>query len=196
MKLILGSKSASRRLILKSLGYQFEVMDPNIDEKAIRDPDPSKLTLTLANAKADALLPLINDPAILITSDQIVLCDNKIYEKPRDVDEARHFLQSYLEHPAETITAVVLTNTLSKERRYGIDLAKIWFKPIPKDIIEKLIIEDDIYSRAGGFSIEHPLLNDYIATISGTPDSIMGLPITLTIQLINQIHQSPGGTAG
>lgn len=53
MKIILGSQSRSRRKVLEKLGYEFEVMPADIDEKAIRFDDPTKLTLVLARAKAD-----------------------------------------------------------------------------------------------------------------------------------------------
>ena len=39
MKIILGSNSKSRRKVLTDMGYDFEVVAPNIDEKAIRHPD-------------------------------------------------------------------------------------------------------------------------------------------------------------
>ena len=73
MKIILGSQSKGRRHVLESMGYEFGVMSSNIDEKAIRFNDPQKLTIALAHAKADALLPRIQEPALLITSDQVVL---------------------------------------------------------------------------------------------------------------------------
>ena len=38
-----------------------------------RSEDPGALTLALAHAKADALLPQIHEPALLITSDQVVV---------------------------------------------------------------------------------------------------------------------------
>ena len=56
MKIILGSASPRRAQILKEMGYEFEVVKPDIDEKAVRDDDPQRLVLALANAKADAVL--------------------------------------------------------------------------------------------------------------------------------------------
>ena len=189
MQIILGSKSISRQQILKEMGYQFSVLDPNIDEKKIRFSDPLKLTLALALAKAKALLPKIKNPALLITADQVVRCDGKIIEKPESASEAKEFLQAYAKHPAETITAIVVTNTKNKHHAYGIDIAKIWFKPIPKNIMEQIIILDDIYARAGGFSIENPLIMPYIAKIEGSRDSIMGLPKRLTEELVQKCLQ-------
>jgi septum formation protein len=73
MHIILGSQSHGRRELLSAMGYAFAVMPAHIDERTIRAEDPGALTLALAHAKADALLPHIHEPALLITSDQVVV---------------------------------------------------------------------------------------------------------------------------
>lgn len=186
MKIILGSQSKSRQNLLRRMGYEFEVMNPDIDEKAIRFDDPKELTLALAHAKADALIPKIHEQAILITADQVVFCEGKIREKPDSAKEAREALYCYKTHPLETITALVVTNTTSAKRSEGVDVAKVWLRPIPANVIETLIKEGDIFLRAGGFSIENPLLKDYIEKTEGGFESILGLPKQLTERLIKE----------
>lgn len=74
-KVILGSSSKWRKEMLSKMGYTFDTMSPDIDEKgnwyytgqtllrlrclAIRDPNPHVLTLKIARAKAEALLPKV-----------------------------------------------------------------------------------------------------------------------------------------
>lgn len=188
MKIILGSRSRSRKHILSEMGYKFEVMTADIDEKSIRHKDPEKLVLALANAKADYLVAKIKGSAILITSDQVVLFNGKILEKPENKDQARKFLTGYEKFPAKTITAVTVTNTATRKRLNGIDTATVWFHKIPKHTIDRMIEKGDVFSLAGGFSIEDPLLKKYIARIEGTSDSIMGLPKALTEKLIQEIE--------
>lgn len=187
MKIILGSQSEGRARILGQMSYEFEVMNPDIDEKSIRLVDPRALTLALANAKADALLPRIHTPAILITADQVIAWNNTIREKPQSADEVRAYLRGYGTHPAETIGAVVTVNTETKTRAQGVDVATVWFRPIPEEVIETMIQEGDVYRRAGGFSIEEPHLQNYIEKIEGAIDSVMGLPIALTKRLIHEV---------
>jgi len=187
MKIILGSKSPDRKKILTKMGYKFSVMNPNIDEKSIRHKNPKKLALNLAFAKAASLLPKIKTPAILITSDEIVVCNNKILEKPKDKNEAQKFLKLYAKFPAKTITAVVATNTTNKKQRSGLDIASVWFAPIPKDTIKKIAAKESTLRWAGGFSIDTPLLKKYVLKIKGTKESIAGLPIKLTKKLIEKV---------
>ncbi|MDR1057218.1 MAG: Maf family protein [Coxiellaceae bacterium] len=188
MQIILGSQSRDRKKILKQIGYKFLVMDPNIDEKSIRHKTPKKLVLDLAYAKASALLPKIKKPATLITADEIVVCNNKILEKPKDKNEAKKFLRMYSKFSAKTITAVVVTNTANKKQKVGVDIAQVWFAPIPKNIITKIVTKERVLHWAGGFSIDAPLLKKYVLKIKGDRDSIKGLPTKLTKKLIAEIQ--------
>src|SRR3989344_5547078 len=95
MKIILGSQSKGRRKMLEEMGYEFEVRSANIDEKAIRIDDPKELTLALARAKAEALRAQFLEDAILITSDQVVVWNGEIREKPQDKKKAEDFLEGY-----------------------------------------------------------------------------------------------------
>jgi septum formation protein len=190
MKIILGSASKWRKQILEKAGYNFKVMEPNIDERKIRHNDPEKLVLELAYAKADVLIPQIKEQALLITADQVVLCNGHIYEKPNSAQEAREFIHSYARYPAQTITAVVVTNTKTNKQASGVDIVNINFKPIPEFIIDQLIAKGEIFSCAGGFQIEdeNGNLNPYIRNIDGAIDSVKGLPIKLMEDLIQIIY--------
>jgi septum formation protein len=85
-RLILGSASKSRRAILDEMarryGFSYEVATADIDEKAIRCPQPSELVVTLAHAKARAIVAKLQAQqaqqaqqaplsGLLITCDQV-----------------------------------------------------------------------------------------------------------------------------
>jgi septum formation protein len=200
MHIILGSQSQGRRELLSAMGYAFTVMPADIDERAIRAEEPGALTLALAHAKADALLPQIHEPALLITSDQVVVWQGKIREKPAHAEEARAFLRGYAEGPAETVTAVVVTHTATGVRQQGVDRATVWFRRIPEGVIAQVIARGEVFAHAGGFSITDPLLEPYIERMDGTAESVIGLPTALTRGLIHAAMASPAredlGAAG
>lgn len=158
-----------------------------------RSEDPGALTLALAHAKADALLPQIHGPALLITSDQVVVWQGKIHEKPKHAEEARAFLRGYAEGPAETVTAAVVTHTATGVRRQGVDRAMVWFRRIPEEGIAQVIAREEVFAHAGGFSITDPLLEVYIERVDGTAESVIGLPAALTRQLLRAAMASPAG---
>lgn len=168
------------------MGYTFEVMAADIDEKTIRNPDPNKLVLLLAHAKADALLPKIKENAILITSDLVAIWNGQIREKPENLNQAREYLETLHEYPSQTVMAVVVINTKTQKRLYGEESAKVYFKPIPKEIIEKYLAKSETNEKAGGYTIDEPLLIPYIDRIEGTTESVLGLPTQLTQRLITE----------
>lgn len=187
MKIILGTASKYRKEVFEEMGYtDFEVMVADINEKAIRFDDPETLALALANAKADALLKRINEPAILITADQVVSWNGEIREKPENENQAREYLRSYHLAPAYTISAVAVTNTTTRKRASGANTVKIVFAQIPDAVIEQLIKQGDIFNKAGGFEVRDPLLKPYVKNIEGTMDSVMGLPKELMERLMEE----------
>lgn len=186
MKIILGSQSMGRKAVLTKMGFKFEVMPADIDEKAIRFNDPAELTLAITKAKAAALLPKIHEPALLITSDQVVVCNSKIREKPVDAGEAQMFLKSYRQYPAETVTSVAITDTSDGKQECGTDIGKIWFNPLPDEVVKAYIASGDPFTHAGGFDQDHPLIAPYVMRIEGEAESITGLPMKLTFELLQR----------
>ncbi|MBI4268635.1 septum formation protein Maf [Candidatus Uhrbacteria bacterium] len=187
-KIILGSQSQGRKRILEEMGMQFDVATADIDEKMIRRDDPKDLVLTLAAAKADALQGKISEPALLITSDQVVVWNGVIREKPENEKEAREFLRGYNEHPATTVTAVVVTNLKTGKRAGDVDIAEVSFNPFSESEIDSLIADGQLFRFAGGFTIEGERWAKHVQRIEGTRDSVIGLPKNLTLRLLDEVH--------
>ncbi|KAF5204113.1 Maf-like protein [Thalictrum thalictroides] len=60
-KIILGSSSKARKDILKEMGYEFKIMTADIDEKGIRMEKPEELVMALAEAKANAIVSMLQN---------------------------------------------------------------------------------------------------------------------------------------
>jgi len=184
-KIILGSSSIWRKKVLTSLGYEFTTMSPDIDEKAIRHEDPRLLTLQIARAKSEALKPNVTEDTILITSDQVIVCNGEIREKPKNKEECRTFLRSYNSYPAECYSAVVVYNTKTKTQVEGVGIAVQYFKYITEELIESLIVQGDALNCAGGFVRE--LMTEFLDKLEGEEETVLGLPKTLTKTLITTV---------
>ena len=78
-----------------------------------------------------------------------------------------------------------MINTQTGQRAEGCDVAKQYFKDIPEEFMDKLILQGDVLKCAGGFTIEH--MTDYLSMRDGEMETIMGLPKTLTYHLIQQV---------
>ncbi|KAG6624915.1 7-methyl-GTP pyrophosphatase isoform X6 [Carya illinoinensis] len=193
-KIILGSSSIARRTILSEMGYEFTIMTADIDEKCIRKDKPEDLVIALAEAKAEAILQRIPigdyvkdaEPTVLITCDQVVVCEGMVREKPSSKEEARQYLKDYSGSHASTVGSVLVTNLKTGFRKGEWDRVEIYFHEIPDEIIEKLIEEGIVLNVAGGLIIEHPLILPFVKQVVGTTDSVMGLPKALTEKLLRE----------
>lgn len=187
MKIILGSQSKEMGKILEETGAKFESMPVDLaamDKKIMTLKDPKDLALAIAKAKVDALKSRILEPAILITSGQVVVCNGKIMGVPRDKSQARSFLQRYSIYPAEIMTAVITTNLAADRTAKKVDVAKICFSPFSEEEISDIVNEREVFQRTGGFSIWDERWAQHINCIEGTIDSIIGLPRGITQMLI------------
>jgi septum formation protein len=194
-ELILGSASKWRQKVLSDAGYAFTAMSADIDEKAIRRRDPAALAMTIAQAKATALVQRLEgrvsadvDP-LLITSDQVIqVIDggvSRTYEKPESPEEARAMLRSYGRiGQCATITAVVVTRVMTNERTVGMDCVTITFNPIPEDRIAAAVARGVVMGSCGAFVHEDPDIAPFIKKMYGPKDSVDGMPLFLLERLL------------
>lgn len=89
-KLVLASASEVRASILGGAGIDFDVCPSRVDESLLKGTltDGSDLALALAAEKARAVAVKYPDHFVL-GADQILSCDGRLFDKPRDMDEAR-----------------------------------------------------------------------------------------------------------
>lgn len=195
--LLLGSGSSTRRAILSEAGFEFSILKADIDERAIGDrsdgsmENARELVVELGMRKAAAILSQL--PAevrgnILLTADQVVVCNNQILEKPSDVVEAKSFIAMYKSLPCCTVGSIVLTDIRTGKQVTGVECATIFFNEIPEEVVNELLEEGDIMHCAGALMIEHQLVQPYIREIRGRIDSVMGLSIKLLEQLLTELH--------
>ncbi|KAI8922886.1 inosine triphosphate pyrophosphatase-like protein [Entophlyctis helioformis] len=210
LPIVLGSSSKFRAQILRDAGLAFTTLSPDIDEKAIggehrqpsapgaSGPDPSALTLEIANAKADALVRQAKagssgtgtnsdeSGVLLIACDEVVAYRGQVREKPESEDECRAFLKSYAAYPVETYSALVVVNTHTGKRVQGVDVARQYMTEIPDDVVDAVLAKGDIMWCAGGVMVDEPLLFPYLGERQGDLDSIIGMPLRLLDRLLRE----------
>jgi septum formation protein len=188
LPVILASSSKGRREIMSQLfGDKFSTMLPDIDEKAVRHPDPKQLPLYVARAKMDAMVTRVSVPSIIVCADQIVLFNGTVREKPADEKQARDFLASYSNRSCETVSALVVHNTVSKETVEEVHVATIKFMEISSDVVDRVIGRGQIYQSAGGFRVEDEDLKPLVKELVGGYDSVLGLPGPTLLKLMTKV---------
>ena len=106
-KLILASQSKIRGQILTGAGLPFTAMPSGVDEDVLKqahDGDAASLAIKLAEAKAAQ----IEEDGLVIGADQILQCGDRLFDKPRDMAEARRNLQIFRGQTHYLVGGVVL----------------------------------------------------------------------------------------
>lgn len=111
--LILASGSAIRRKMMLDAGIEFEVITRPVDEDAIKASMLAENTplkdIADALAEAKSLRVSRQTPGLVIGADQIMVMDNALFDKPKDMAEARERLLQMRGKTHYLIGAVVVS---------------------------------------------------------------------------------------
>lgn len=184
MKIVLASESQFRKRALDLLGLVYETRPSRIDEKAIRDDDPAELTRKLAEAKALKTAEECPD-AVIISGDAVAAKDGRIYEKPRDKEEAAAFLREFSGSQFQFVTAMAVLNAKTRRMLSAVESSDIFFRPLLDREIQRYIDKYDVLNYAGAFENDAVLL--FADRISGSYNLGTALPPSrLTVLLREQ----------
>lgn len=174
-KLVLGSKSPRRKYILEQAGLEFTILPADVPEVYPADMPQRDVPEYLARLKAAAVTPKVDDDAIVITSDTIVLLDDKIYEKPVDRADAFRILQDLSGNIHEVITGVCL---MSKGKTVSFsDTTKVFFDTLTDEEINWYIDNYEVMDKAGAYAVQEGIGLIGIIKLEGCYFNVMGLPM-------------------
>lgn len=173
-QLILGSASPRRKQLIEGLGFLFSVFSIDADESFPADLKRENIPLFLAKKKADAYPNELREQELLITSDTIVWCNDKVLNKPNDRDEAMKMLKELSGKMHEVYTAVHLRSSLKSESFY--ETSKVYFKDLTDEEIEYYIEKHEPFDKAGSYGVQDWMGYVGIEKIEGNFYTIMGLP--------------------
>jgi septum formation protein len=188
IKLVLASQSPRRQHLLKELGLPFELRHSSVDE----DEYPGNLPFTeipiyLAKKKAKPLFATLKPNEILITSDTIVWCNNRIVGKPADRLDAVRILNELSDNKHVVVTGVCLTS-ISKEKVFN-SVTDVYFRALMPDEIDYYIDTFKPFDKAGAYGIQEWIGYVGVERIEGSFFNVMGLPIQkLYLELLSFIN--------
>ena len=113
-RLILASGSPRRRELLAKMGYEFEILVPDVDEHV---PGPAREVVDiLSRRKADAVAAKLSD-GIVIASDTLVSLNEEVLGKPADEDDAHRMLRELSGDSHQVYTGVTLVDAATGRRQ-------------------------------------------------------------------------------
>lgn len=186
-KIILGSNSPRRKELLGGLDIDFTVDTGNTFEEVYDPSTPhERIPEVLSEGKSYGFHRELADDEVLITSDTLVLCGDRVMGKPHSREEAIDMLRCLSCREHKVITAVTIRD--SRRCKTTADTALVYFKELTDNEIEYYIDQYRPFDKAGAYGIQEWIGYIGIDKIEGSYFTIMGLPVHLVYkELLNFI---------
>ena len=180
-KIILASGSPRRRELLAGLDIEFEVDTRNTFEEIYPSDTPhERIPEVLSEGKSYGFHRALAEDEILITSDTLVLCGDRVMGKPHSREEAIDMLRHLSGKGHEVITAVTVRDCRACSTVS--DTARVYFKDLSDSEIEYYVDTYRPFDKAGAYGIQEWIGYIGIGKIEGSYFTIMGLPVHLVYQ--------------
>jgi len=181
MKVILASESSTRKKLLKNAGVKFLSRKHNIAESRLKTElmvakkTNRQIALALATAKANSISKSFPKD-LIIGSDQILVCEKKIFNKPRNRKEAFNQL-SLLTGKQHKLLSAVCVVLNQKRLWFCVKTASLRMKKHGTDVLRKYfqkLKKNQGYSvGVYRYEIDNGALFDWV---KGKRETILGMP--------------------
>ena len=178
MKIILASSSPRRKELLTLMGLEYEIIKPENDENMAQKLDFRKLSEVLSLQKAQEVFDKTSGDRVVIGSDCMVYINKTLLGKPKDKEDAFKMLKklSNKYHKVVTGLSVIIEKDNNIKKFITHDVAKVKFKKLTDDEINKYLSFDEYKDKAGSYAIQGKS-GVFVEKIIGNMTTIIGLPI-------------------
>lgn len=181
-KLILASGSPRRAEILTSVGWEFTIAIPDVDESEIEGETPDEYVVRLAKIKAEKVASDHRDQ-IVLGADTTVVIDGQIIGKPLDLSDARRMLKLLSGNWHDVLTGVAIVR--NGDTHSGIQRTRVKFVVMNDAEIDFLTDHGDPLDKAGAYAVQAQA-GLFVESIEGEYWNVMGLPVSLVYELVNK----------
>ena len=191
MNIHLASKSETRGKLLKKAKIRFSQIDHGVDEDEVKtslqNQSPTKIAVKLSELKATQPNPQ-NKEDLVIGSDQVLDLEGKLFNKARDLTEAKSQLIELSGKKHHLITSTVVAQNKNVIWRH-LDKSSLVMRALTTKEIDHYLNEVDksILNLVGVYAIEQEGIKLF-EQIDGDFFSIQGLSLTPLINFLRQYN--------
>jgi septum formation protein len=183
-RVVLASQSPQRRALLESLGIEFEVAEPMIDE--LTEGEPRELVLENARWKAAVVAAKAKPGTLIIAGDTEVVVDGAALGQPDGEQEAREMLLRLSGREHEVLGGLALLGPEQEEgrprTREGVVSTRVRFRELDEGLLGAYLASGEWEGRAGAYAVQG-LGSALVAGVEGDVSNVIGLPIPLLLEL-------------
>lgn len=187
-QIVLASTSETRKKLLKRYKIKAKYVKHSVnEEKEIEKYKKAKYELAgyLAKKKTESIKHKYEN-SIIIGSDQIILCNNNLINKPTTEYQAvRNLL--LLQGKCHTLISAICILTPNGEYKMIDDKAKVYMRKIQESDIKAYVKNNKsiVYATSGSYKIENDKLN-CIERTEGEMETILGFPVKKVLPLLKK----------
>lgn len=178
MRIILASKSPRRRELMELAEFNYEVIPSTVVESWDKSLNVEENSKEIAYQKAKDVFDNTSGDRVVIGSDTIVVNDDEVYGKPKDLDEAYEMIKKLQgkKHTIFTGLTVMIENDGEYEEYKETYSTDVYVKPMEESEIINYINTYEVLDKAGAYAIQSKFAV-YIEKIDGDYNTVIGLPI-------------------
>ena len=190
-KWILASSSPRRIELLRTIMADFDVCSASVEELHTVPDGAQPELIAQINAKRKAEWVAEKHPdAYVIGADTIVVLKKSIFNKPKNLEEARWMLEQLSGQTHHVITAACITCKANRLCKAFTVHSPVTFAPLESDFIGKYLQEIHPLDKAGAYAIQHPLTQKFATFSPEDYTNIMGFPVNTFKQIIERMDGS------
>jgi septum formation protein len=172
--LVLASQSPRRRELLAVAGFDFIVRSRPVAEVRAAGESPADYVRRLAREKAEAARE--GPSEIVLGADTVVVVEDRVLEKPADVDDARAMLRLLSGREHIVITGICLLHPDGAIVDH--EATRVHFAELSDREIDDYVASGEPMDKAGAYAIQG-LASKFVDRIEGCYFNVMGLPLAM-----------------
>ncbi len=181
----LASQSPRRRQLLESVGLQFAILAPDVDERVLDHETPEEAVQRLALEKAAAGAAMLRREARparpVVAADTVVVIDDQVLGKPADAGQAYAMLAQLSGRTHRVLTAVALQD--GEERVHRLSDTRVTMKSLARWEMECYWATGEPADKAGAYAVQG-IGSGFVARLEGSYSGVVGLPLYETRELL------------
>ena len=181
MRMVLASGSPRRAALLNQLGLEFDVDPPDVDESRLPEERPEAYVERLAREKA---LTANAPETLVVAADTAVVHEGHLMGKPGHPEEARSMLRHLAGQVHEVVTGLAVA--VADDVHSLVDVTTVRMLPMTADEINEYVESGEPMDKAGSYALQGRG-GMFVESISGSPFTVVGLPIHLLPRLILRV---------
>lgn len=181
----MASGSKQRKIMMDTLNVPYIVIPADIDEKEIHDENFEFRAEKIARAKAEDVAK--KHEGIIISADTFSVCDGKILEKPKSLEEAVDMLKLQADKTCTLYTGFCYIDKVNQIDYSKTAITKYELRKLSDKEINRFVENNPVTEWAAAFSPAYTYQLGFIKRIEGSlTGSTHGLPIELLIPCLEK----------